>query len=228
MIIEKFNELDSLVSYLKKSEKNIIIKALKFSEIAHKNQKRYSGDPFIVHPIEVAKILTSIKLDSDSIVAGLLHDTGEDTNYTITEIKNNFGNQISELVQGLTKISKYSLIANKQKLGENYRKLILAATEDLRVILIKLADRLHNMRTLEYIDNRNKKLSTAIETLEVYTPLAQRLGMKEWQDELEDLSFKTINPEARNSILDRLNYLNDKDENIVDEIRYELKKLFLE
>ncbi len=228
MIIEKFNELDSLVSYLKKSEKNIIIKALKFSEIAHKNQKRYSGDPFIVHPIEVAKILTSIKLDSDSIVAGLLHDTVEDTNYTITEIKNNFGNQISELVQGLTKISKYSLIANKQKLGENYRKLILAATEDLRVILIKLADRLHNMRTLEYIDNRNKKLSTAIETLEVYTPLAQRLGMKEWQDELEDLSFKTINPEARNSILDRLNYLNDKDENIVDEIRYELKKLFLE
>ena len=227
MIKEKLNELEKLISYLNNSEKKIIFNALKFSENAHKNQLRKSGDPFILHPLEVAKILTSIKLDVDSIVAGLLHDTVEDTDFTINEIESEFGKKVAELVQGLTKISKYALKANKQKLGENYRKLILAATEDLRVILVKLADRLHNMRTLQYINNQSKKINTAIETLEVYSPLAQRLGMKEWQDELEDLSFKIINPDARNSIIDRLQYLNEKDENIVDEIRYELKKIYL-
>ena len=198
------------------------------SENAHSNQLRKSGDPFIVHPLEVAKILTSIKLDSDSIAAGLLHDTIEDTNIGIEVIEKNFGKQISQLVQGLTKISKYSLKINKQKFGENYKKLILATTEDLRVILIKLADRLHNMRTLKFIKDERKKINTSIETLEIFAPLAQRLGMKEWQDELEDIAFGIINPEARNSINDRLNYLKEKDENIIDEIRYELKKNFLE
>tara|TARA_B100000029_G_scaffold497123_1_gene564329 strand:- start:1459 stop:3582 length:2124 start_codon:yes stop_codon:yes gene_type:complete len=228
MIIDKINELDKLISYLKNDEKELIIKALNFSDKAHANQLRKSGEPFILHPIEVAKILTTIKLDSDSIIAGLLHDTVEDTKFTINDIQNKFGYQIAELVEGLTKISNYSLKANKQKLGENYRKLLLAATMDLRVILIKLADRLHNMRTLKFIDNENKKINTALETLEVYSPLAQRLGMKEWQDELDDLSFKTINPDARNSIIERLEYLNSKDENIIDEIRYELKKIFLD
>jgi len=228
MIIEKFNELDNLISYLENVERELILKALQFSHKAHKNQLRKSGEPFILHPIEVAKILTTIKLDGDSIVAGLLHDTVEDTTLTVSNIKENFGHQISELVEGLTKISKYSLKANKQKLGENYRKLLLAATMDLRVILIKLADRLHNMRTLKFIKNEDKKINTALETLEVYSPLAQRLGMKEWQDELEDLAFKTINPEARNLIIERLEFLSSKDDNIVDEIRYELKKIFLE
>ena len=228
MIIEKFNELDKLITYLKNDEKNLIINALNISNKAHQNQLRKSGEPFIYHPIEVAKILTSIKLDADSIAAGLLHDTVEDTKLTIKDIENNFGFQIAELVEGLTKISKYSLKANKQKLGENYKKLLLAATMDLRVILIKLADRLHNMRTLQFIKNESKKINISLETLEVYSPLAERLGMKEWQDELDDLSFKTINPEARKSIIERLDYLNSKDENIIDEIRYDLKKIFLE
>ncbi len=228
MIKEIFKELDKLTYYLKTQEKNKVHEALKFSENAHSDQLRKSGDPFIVHPLEVAKILTSIKLDGDSIVAGLLHDTVEDTNLSIEQINKIFGNQISELVQGLTKISKYSLKANNQKFGENYKKLILATTEDLRVILIKLADRLHNMRTIDFIKDLNKKRNTSLETLEVYAPLAQRLGMKEWQDELEDLSFKIINPEARKSIIDRLEYLKSKDENIIDEIRYELKKIFLQ
>ena len=155
-----------------------------------------------------------------------MHDTVEDTKITNDSIKNVFGDQISHLVQGLTKINKLSLKVNKLKLGENYRKLLLAATEDLRVILVKLADRLHNMRTIDFIKDNNKKLNTSMETLEVFSPLAQRLGMKEWQDELEDLSFKSINPDARNSIIDRLNYLKSKDENIIDEIRYELKNIF--
>ncbi len=224
---EIFNELDKLLIYLNFKEKDKVLEALKLSEVAHSNQLRKSGDPFITHPIEVAKILTSIKLDGDSIAAGLLHDTIEDTNLIIEEIEDKFGNQISNLVQGLTKISKYSLKVNNQKFGENYKKLILATTQDLRVILIKLADRLHNMRTINFINDVNKKTNVALETLEVYSPLAQRLGMKEWQDELEDLSFEIINSDARKSILDRLDYLKSKDDNIIDEIRYELKNVFL-
>ncbi len=228
MIKEIFKELDKLTYYLKTEEKNKVQNALKLSENAHSNQLRKSGDPFIIHPLEVAKILTSIKLDGDSITAGLLHDTVEDTNLSIEEINKIFGKQISELVQGLTKISKYSLKVNNQKFGENYKKLILATTKDLRVILVKLADRLHNMRTLNFIEDNNKKTNIALETLEVYAPLAQRLGMKEWQDELEDRSFEVINPDARQSIIDRVQYLNTKDGNIIDEIRYELKKIFLQ
>ena len=227
MIKEIFKELDKLTFYLKANERKKVHDALKLSEYAHSNQLRKSGDPFIIHPLEVAKILTSIKLDGDSITAGLLHDTVEDTNLSIGEIEIKFGTQISELVQGLTKISKYSLQVNNQKFGENYKKLILATTKDLRVILVKLADRLHNMRTLNFIEDNNKKTNIALETLEVYAPLAQRLGMKEWQDELEDKSFEVINNDARKSIIDRLEYLKAKDDNIIDEIRYELKKIFL-
>ena len=219
MIKEILKELEKLTYYLNPEERSKIQEALTLSENVHSNQLRKSGDPFIVHPLEVAKILTSIKLDGDSITAGLLHDTVEDTDLGIDQINIRFGKQISELVQGLTKISKYSLKANKQKFGENYKKLILATTKDLRVILIKLADRLHNMRTLNFLDDDNKKTNISLETLEVYAPLAQRLGMKEWQDELEDLAFKIINPEARQSILDRLEYLKSKDENFIDEIR---------
>ncbi len=227
MIIEKITELEGQINYLNDTDKKVVTKAINFSNKAHKNQIRHSGDPFITHPIEVAKILTSIKLDASSIAAGLLHDTVEDTKITNQSIEDTFGFQISQLVQGLTKINKLSLKVNKLKLGENYRKLLLAATEDLRVILVKLADRLHNMRTIEFIKDNNKRLNTSMETLEVFSPLAQRLGMKEWQDELEDLAFKSINPDARNSIIDRLNYLKSKDENIIDEIRYELTNIFL-
>ena len=219
-------EIELITSYLNTEEKDKVRHALKLSEEAHSDQLRKSGDPFITHPLEVAKILTSIKLDADSIVAGLLHDTLEDTNLNIEEINKNFGNQIVELVDGLTKINKYSLKVNNQKFGENYKKLILATTKDLRVILVKLADRLHNMRTIQFIKDANKKTKIALETLEVFAPLAQRLGMKEWQDELEDLSFEVINPDAKKTIIERLEYLKSKDDNIVDEIRYELKNIF--
>ncbi len=221
-------ELELITSYLTNEEKDKVRHALKLSEQAHSNQLRKSGDPFITHPLEVAKILTSIKLDADSIVAGLLHDTLEDTNLNIEEINKNFGNQIVELVDGLTKINKFSLKVNNQKFGENYKKLILATTKDLRVILVKLADRLHNMRTIQFIKDENKKTKIALETLEVFAPLAQRLGMKEWQDELEDISFEIINPDAKKTIIERLEYLKSKDDNIVDEIRYELKNIFFQ
>ncbi len=228
MVKEIHQEIELITSYLNPQEKDKVRHALKLSEEAHSNQLRKSGDPFITHPLEVAKILTSIKLDADSIVAGLLHDTLEDTNLNIEEIYKNFGNQIVELVDGLTKIKKYSLKVNNQKFGENYKKLILATTKDLRVILVKLADRLHNMRTIHFIKDQNKKTKIALETLEVFAPLAQRLGMKEWQDELEDISFEVINPDAKKTIIERLEYLKSKDENIVDEIRYELKNIFFQ
>ncbi len=228
MTKEIHKELELITSYLSYEEKNKVKHALKISEEAHSNQLRKSGDPFITHPLEVAKILTSIKLDADSIVAGLLHDTLEDTNLNINDINNNFGTQIVELVEGLTKINKYSLKVKNQKFGENYKKLILATTKDLRVILVKLADRLHNMRTIQFINDENKKTKIALETLEVFAPLAQRLGMKEWQDELEDISFEIINPDAKKTIIERLEYLKSKDDNIVDEIRYELKNIFFQ
>ncbi len=228
MFKEILKEIELITSYLTTEEKDKVRHALKLSEEAHSNQLRKSGDPFITHPLEVAKILTSIKLDADSIVAGLLHDTLEDTNLNIEEIDKNFGNQIVELVDGLTKINKYSLKVKNQKFGENYKKLILATTKDLRVILVKLADRLHNMRTIQFIKDENKKTKIALETLEVFAPLAQRLGMKEWQDELEDISFEVINPDAKKTIIERLEYLKSKDDNIVDEIRYELKNIFFQ
>ena len=177
-------EIELITSYLTNEEKDKVRHALKLSEQAHSNQLRKSGDPFITHPLEVAKILTSIKLDADSIVAGLLHDTLEDTNLNIEEINKIFGHQIVELVDGLTKINKFSLKVNNQKFGENYKKLILATTKDLRVILVKLADRLHNMRTIQFLKDENKKTKIALETIEVFAPLAQILCIKEWQDEL--------------------------------------------
>lgn len=227
----KNNKVNNLINYsnkyLNKEEQALILKAIDFSTNAHKDQQRKSGEPFINHPLEVAAILIDLKLDLSSIISALLHDTIEDTSASILDIKENFGLEVSELVEGLTKINKYSLKVNNLKLGENYRKLLLAATKDLRVILIKLADRLHNMRTIDYIKEHNKKISISLETLEIYSPLAQRLGMREWQEELEDLSFKIVNPEAHNSIKERLDYLNSKDANIVEDIRYELKKIFL-
>jgi len=228
MVKEIHKEIELITSYLSSKEQEKVKHALKISEEAHSNQLRKSGDPFITHPLEVAKILTSIKLDADSIVAGLLHDTLEDTNLDIDEINKNFGKKIVELVDGLTKINKYSLKVKNQKFGENYKKLILATTKDLRVILVKLADRLHNMRTIQFLKDENKKTKIALETLEVFAPLAQRLGMKEWQDELEDISFEVINPDAKKTIIERLDYLKSKDDNIVDEIRYELKNIFFQ
>ena len=223
------NELvDRVRTYQKKQDIDKILKAVEFCKKAHSEQYRKSGEPFYHHPIEVAKLLTEIKLDSSSIACGLLHDTVEDTSITIKDIKLNFGEEIAILVEGLTKINKLSLKQNNLKLGENYRKLLLATTQDLRVILIKLADRLHNMKTIDYLNDSDKILRISFETQEVYAPLAQRLGIRDWQEQLEDLAFKKINPEARSSILDRLNYLNKKDDNLIADILNALKGLYLE
>ena len=226
------NEINRIIKNVKSYDPYVnidqILKAYKFSKKAHDKQTRASGAPFFDHPIEVAKLLTEIKLDGPSVATGLLHDTVEDTETDLSQIENNFGKEISYLVDGLTKINQISQKTNsavhKASSSVNFRKLLLASSEDIRVILIKLADRLHNMRTLHFFHDNNKKYRIAYETQEIYAPLAQRLGIKEWQDELEDSAFGIVNPDARKSILERLNYLNKRDESIIDNVRKSLQK----
>ena len=179
-------------------------KAYKFALNAHKNQKRDAGDPYIVHPVAVASILTDLKLDSATITTGLLHDTIEDTKATYKTVEKEFGKEIADLVDGVTKISQLEGKAISNSKAENFRKLILATSKDIRVLIVKLADRLHNMRTLGSITTSQKRIRIAKETMEIYAPLADRMGMNRIRDELEDLSFLELNPQPRKLIVDRL------------------------
>lgn len=193
----------------------------------HGSQKRASGDPYFSHPIEVAGILTNYKLDCDTIITALLHDTIEDTDATPEEINKLFGPDILKMVDGVTKLTQIELKSADSKQAENFRKLLLAMSEDIRVLLVKLADRLHNMRTLHYISKPEKRVRIAAETLEIYAPLAERIGMHDIKEELEDLAFQHINPEARDSILARLEFLREKDDNVVNRIVSELKDVIV-
>jgi len=188
-------------------------KAYLFALKAHRNQKRDSGDPYLIHPVAVADILSDLKLDSATIATGLLHDTIEDTNATYTTVEKEFGKEVADLVEGVTKISQLEDKVTPNSKAENFRKLILATSKDIRVLLVKLADRLHNMRTLSSIINKSKRQRIAKETMEIYAPLADRMGMNHIRDELEDLSFSELNPEARKLIVDSLS-LNKKNRDI--------------
>ena len=188
---------------------NTLNKAYTFALSAHKNQKRDSGDPYLIHPVAVADILSDLKLDSATIATGLLHDTIEDTKATYKTVEKEFGKEVADLVEGVTKISQLESRATSSSKAENFRKLILATSKDIRVLLVKLADRLHNMRTLSSIDENARRKRIAQETMEIYAPLADRMGMNHIRDELEDLSFAELNPEARNLIVNRLS-LNKK------------------
>jgi len=179
-------------------------KAYDFALKAHKNQKRQSGDPYLIHPVAVADILSDLQLDSATITTGLLHDTIEDTLATYKTVKEEFGKEVADLVDGVTKISLLEGKATNISKAENFRKLILATSKDIRVLLVKLADRLHNMRTLTSIDDKQKRERIAKETMEIYAPLSDRMGMNHIRDELEDLSFAELNPKARNLIFDQL------------------------
>ncbi len=190
-------------------------KAYNFAVKAHSDQKRESGDPYLVHPIEVANILTDLKLDSATITTGLLHDTIEDTFATYETIKGEFGIEVADLVDGVTKISALENTASSNSKAENFRKLILATSKDIRVLLVKIADRLHNMRTLKAITKESKRKRIAQETMEIYAPLADRMGMHRIRDELEDLSFEVLNKDGRNLIQKRL-----------DEIKFDKKDIF--
>ncbi|MDA9631356.1 RelA/SpoT family protein [Candidatus Pelagibacter sp.] len=200
-------------------------KAYNFAVKAHQNQKRASGDPYSVHPIEVANILTELKLDSATITTGLLHDTIEDTFATYETIKNEFGDEVADLVDGVTKISVFENTASANSKVENFRKLILATSKDIRVLLVKIADRLHNMRTIKAITNKDKRQRIAQETMEIYAPLADRMGMHRIRDELEDLSFEILNNDARKLIKKKLDEIKLDTKNIFETLSYELSEI---
>jgi len=203
-------------------------KAYNFAIRAHKNQKRDSGDPYSIHPIAVANILTELKLDSATIATGLLHDTIEDTHATYETIKNEFGQEVADLVDGVTKISVFENQATSISKAENFRKLILATSKDIRVLLVKIADRLHNMRTIDAISKIEKKERIAKETMEIYAPLADRMGMHRIRDELEDLSFKVLNNNARELIKKRLDEIKDDKVNSFNSISLQFSGLLNE
>ena len=200
-------------------------KAYDFAVKAHSNQKRASGDPYSVHPIEVANILTDLKLDSATITTGLLHDTIEDTFATYETIKGEFGDEVADLVDGVTKISVLENTATINSKAENFRKLILATSKDIRVLLVKIADRLHNMRTIKAISKEDKRKRIAQETMEIYAPLADRMGMHRIRDELEDLSFEILNNDARSLIQKRLDEIKTDKKDIYENLSSELKNL---
>ena len=201
--------INKVRSYNKFLNHETLSKAYMFAIKAHDKQKRYSGDPYAIHPVAVADILTDLKLDSATIATGLLHDTIEDTLATYQTIKEEFGQEVADLVDGVTKISVFENQATLNSKAENFRKLILATSKDIRVLLVKLADRLHNMRTIKSINDINKRKRISRETMEIYSPLADRMGMNRIRDELEDLSFEVLNFEARELIKKRLDEIKE-------------------
>ena len=188
-MMRQFELVDRVRQYNPATNEELLNRAYVYAMRAHGEQKRASGDPYFSHPLQVAAILTDLKLDDATIAAALLHDTIEDTDATRAEIDRLFGHDIGVLVEGLTKLKKLDLVSKEAKQAENLRKLLLAIADDVRVLLIKLADRLHNMRTLEYRPPEARR-RTAEETLDIYAPLAGRMGMQEMREELEDLSFR--------------------------------------
>jgi (p)ppGpp synthetase, RelA/SpoT family len=222
-MIRQYELVERVKAYDPYADEDSLNRAYVYSMKVHGSQTRANGDPYFLHPLEVAGILTSYRLDVASIVTGLLHDTIEDTPATFDDIKRLFGEEVARLVNGVTKLSRIELNSTQSKQAENFRKLVLAMSEDIRVLLVKLADRLHNMRTLHFIREPEKRKRIATETMEIYAPLAERIGMQELKNELEDLSFKELNPMARDSILSRLALLREQGSDLIRRIIRELR-----
>lgn len=210
--------LDLMKSYSPNLDEGLIIQAHDYAKKMHEGQTRASGEPYYTHPVAVAGILAGMRLDTASILTAILHDTLEDTDATYADLEKKFGKEVADLVEGVSKLTKIESQTFEGKQAENFRKLLLAMSEDIRVLLVKLADRLHNMRTLDSFKKAEKQRRIARETLEIYAPLAERIGMHEIKEELEDLSFKYINPEARESIINRLSFLRSEGTGLVTKI----------
>jgi guanosine-3',5'-bis(diphosphate) 3'-pyrophosphohydrolase len=222
-MMRQFELIDRVKQYNPAANEDLLNRAYVYAMRAHGEQKRASGDPYFSHPLQVAAILTDLKLDDATIAAALLHDTIEDTDATRAEIDRLFGHEIGHLVEGLTKLKKLDLVSKEAKQAENLRKLLLAIADDVRVLLIKLADRLHNMRTLEYRPPEARRV-TAEETLDIYAPLAGRMGMQEMREELEDLAFRDLNPDAYKVITERLETLAARSKGWISEIEQQLAR----
>src|ERR1700687_37742 len=222
-IMRQYDLIERVRRYNRNTDEGLLNRAYVYAMKAHGSQKRASGDPYFSHPIEVAAILTGLKLDDPTIPAALLHDTIEDTATTRAEIDGLFGPDIGTLVDGLTKLKKLDLVTKEAKQAENLRKLLLAIAADVRVLLVKLADRLHNMRTLDYMPVEARR-RVAEETLEIYAPLAGRMGMHAMREELDDLAFRELYPEACGVVSGRLNALADRNKHLIAEIEQQLTK----
>src|SRR6202012_3017907 len=208
-MIRQYDLVEKVRSYDPNADEDLINRAYVFAMKAHGSQKRASGDPYYSHPIEVAGILTNLHLDDETIVTAILHDTIEDTVATQEEIERLFGPNVARLVDGVTKLSKIEAQSESQRAAENLRKFLMAMPDDIRVLLVKLADRLHNMRTLHYIPSEAKRRRIAKETMEIYAPLAERVGMYEFMKEMQTLAFQQLEPEAYESINKRLEQLKE-------------------
>ena len=226
-LMRQFELVDRVKEYNPKANEELLNRAYVYAMRAHGEQKRDSGDPYFSHPLQVAAILTDLNLDDATIAAALLHDTIEDTDATRAEIDRLFGHDIGRLVEGLTKLKKLELVSREAKQAENLRKLLLAIADDVRVLLIKLADRLHNMRTLAHRPPEARR-RTAEETLDIYAPLAGRIGMYELREELEDLAFRELNPDAYKVISERLEALADRSRRWIAEIEEQLTRKLAE
>lgn len=216
--------INNYKSYGVSIEEPVVKKAIEFAVKYHGSQKRASGDPYYYHPLQVAEIIAQMRLDSDSIVTAILHDTIEDTDLTFENIEKHFGHNIAKLVDGVTKLNKIEFKADSTRQAENFRKLLLAMSDDIRVLLIKLADRLHNMRTIDYISKPEKRKRIALETMEIYAPLAERIGIQQIKVELQDICFRVLHPEVRESIINRFNSIESDKGNYVNQIIQEIKK----
>ena len=214
-MLRQFQLVERVKGYDPGVDEDALNRAYVFATRAHGGQRRESGDPYYSHPVEVAGILAEMRLDGSSIVTGLLHDTVEDTETTLDDIARLFGEHVARLVDGVTKLSLIELQSEGAQQAENFRKLLLAMSKDIRVLLVKLADRLHNMRTLHHVKDRDKRLRIARETMEIYAPLAERIGMQSLKDELEDLAFRQLHPTAYDSMIERLRFLREQSGDVI-------------
>ncbi|MTI17396.1 bifunctional (p)ppGpp synthetase/guanosine-3',5'-bis(diphosphate) 3'-pyrophosphohydrolase [Rhodobacteraceae bacterium RKSG542] len=226
-MMRQYELVERVTRYNPNADEALLNKAYVYAMQKHGSQTRASGDPYFSHPLEVAALLTELKLDDATIAVALLHDTIEDTDATRAEIDELFGEEIGKLVEGLTKISRLDLVSRKAKQAENFRKLLLAIADDVRVLLVKLADRLHNMRTLHHMPE-SKRGRIAEETMEIYAPLAGRMGMQELREELEDLSFRTLYPDACHTITERLAQIHEKNATLISDIEADLTERLAE
>src|ERR1700712_3822392 len=224
-MLRQYELVDRVLGYDPQADEALLNRAYVFSLQAHGSQKRASGDPYFSHPIEVAGILTDLHLDAETIATAILHDTIEDTVTTPEEIERLFGPDVLRLVDGVTKLSKIEAQTESERAAENLRKFLLAMSDDIRVLLVKLADRLHNMRTLHFIKNPDKRRRIARETMDIYAPLAERIGMYEFMKEMQSLAFKELEPEDYESITRRRDALKGEGEDRIAKIASGLKLL---
>src|SRR5213595_3038807 len=210
--------LERVRSYTTDEEREFLRRAYVFSALEHKGQVRHSGEPYLIHPLEVASILAEMRLDPVAIAAGLLHDVVEDTLTTIEKIEEHFGPEVAHVVEGVTKISAITFSSTEERQAENFRKMLLAMVDDIRVILVKLADRLHNMRTLNHLPE-DRRIKIAQETRDIYAPIANRLGMSKVKNELEELSFKYLEPKEYEALRIRVDARRRSTEGLIEGLK---------